>query len=264
MRVPLHKCRGSEERKRSRDSYGAIVKYLALACVIVVLAGCGSKPVTTDFDKLTQDLIYGSLAYSPVNATAAGYHVHNGIPLDELLDDYSPQGMDEQRGFYQGIQRRVDAVDLASLDREQKADLEIIKDALGLSLLELTTIQSYRHNPTIYVELAGSALFNPYMLNYAPKEKRFQQITRRLEKMHGLMEQAKSELVDSPEIWNRVAQEENDGNIELIDKTLRAEVPEAQKADYNRAAGDAIASLRGFNTFLKDTLSKKTPSGQIS
>src|SRR5580692_9271965 len=88
--------------------------------VALLLAGCGAKPITTDFDKLSQDLIYGSLAFSPVNATATGYHVHNGVPLDELLDDYSPQGMDQQRGFYQGIQRRVDAVDVASLDREQK------------------------------------------------------------------------------------------------------------------------------------------------
>jgi hypothetical protein len=93
---------------------------------------------------------------------------------------------------------RVAAVDPASLDREQKADLEIMKDSLGLDLLELNTIQSYKHNPTIYVELAGNALFNPYMLNYAPKEKRFQQITRRLEKMPALFEQAKSELVDAP------------------------------------------------------------------
>jgi uncharacterized protein (DUF885 family) len=231
--------------------------------VALLLAGCGAKPITTDFDKLSQDLIYDSLAFSPVNATATGYHVHNGIPLDELLDDYSPQGMDQQRGFYQGMQTRVMAVDAASLDREQKADLEIMKDALGLSLLELNTIQSFKHNPTIYVELAGNALFSPYMLNYAPKEKRFQQITRRLEKMPALFEQAKSELVDAPEIWNRVAQEENDGNIELIDKTLRAEVPAAQKADYNRAATDAIASLRGFNAYLKDTLSKKTSDWRL-
>jgi len=241
----------------------AAVKYVALSSLLIMLAGCGAKPITTDFDKLSQDVIYGSLAFSPVNATATGYHVHNGIPLDELLDDYSPQGMDQQRGFYQGIQMRVAAVDPASLDREQKADLEILKDSLGLALLELNTIQSYKHNPTIYVELAGNALFNPYMLNYAPKEKRFQQITRRLEKMPALFEQAKSELVDAPEIWNRVAQEENGGNIELIDKTLRAEVPEAQKAGYNRAAEGAIASLRGFNTFLKDSLSKKTSDWRL-
>ncbi len=228
-----------------------------------MLAGCGSKPITTDFEKLTQDFTYGSLALSPVNATATGYHTRNGVPLDELLDDYSPQGMDEQRGFYQSIQMRMNAVDAASLDKEQKADLELMKDAVGLSLLELNTIQSFKHNPTIYVELAGNALFNPYMLNYAPKEKRFEQIVKRMEKMPALFEQAKSELVDAPEIWNRVAREENDGNIELIDKTLRAEAPDSVKASYDRAAGPALDSLRGFSLYLKDTLSKKTSDWRL-
>lgn len=228
-----------------------------------MLAGCGSKPITTDFEKLTQDFTYGSLALSPVNATATGYHSRNGVPLDELLDDYSPQGMDEQRGFYQSIQLRMTAVDSASLDKEQKADLEIMKDAVGLALLELNTIQSFKHNPTIYVELAGNALFNPYMLNYAPKEKRFEQIVKRMEKMPALFEQAKSELVDAPEIWNRVAREENDGNIELIDKTLRAEAPDSVKASYDRAAGPALDSLRGFSAYLKDKLSKKTSDWRL-
>jgi len=37
------------------------------------------------------------------------------------------------------------------------------------------------------------------------------------------MDQAKMNLIDSPEVWTRVAREENDGNIDLIDKTLRRE-----------------------------------------
>ncbi len=235
----------------------------APALAAIALAGCASKPITTDFDKLSQDLVYGSLALSPVSATAAGYHVHNGIPLDELLDDYSAPGVDQQRQFYQGIQMRIMAVDQVSLDKEQKADLEIMKDAIGLALLDLNTIQSFKHNPTVYVELAGNALFNPYMLNYAPKEKRFQQIARRLEKMPALFGQAKSELVDAPEIWNKVAQEENDGNIELIDKTLRAEVPDSVKSEYNRAAGPALDSLRDFSAYLKNNLSKKTSDWRL-
>ncbi len=54
---------------------------------------------------------------------------------------------------------------------------------LGMSLLDLNTIQSFKHNPTMYVELVGNALFSPMVLNYAPKEKRFQQIIKRLEKI---------------------------------------------------------------------------------
>ena len=41
-------------------------------------------------------------------------------------------------------------------------------------------------------------------------------------------------------MWNRVAAEENQGNIDLIDKELRAAVPDAAKTEY---AGAKIASL---------------------
>ena len=42
-----------------------------------------------DFNKLTDDFMYGALALTPVSATQAGYHEHNGMSLDEALDDYS-------------------------------------------------------------------------------------------------------------------------------------------------------------------------------
>ena len=117
-------------------------------------------------------------------------------------------------------------------------------------MLDLNTIQSFKHNPTIYVELAGNALFVPFMLEYAPKEQRFQHIVKRLERMPALFEQAKGNLVDAPEVWNKVAVEENQGTIGLIDKELRTAMSGIQKADYDRAATAAIAALKSFNTFL--------------
>jgi len=66
-------------------------------------------------------------------------------------------------------------------------------------------------------------LFNPFVLEYAPLDTRFGQIVERLSQVPALMDQAKMNLTDSPEVWNRVAREENDGNIDLIDKTLARE-----------------------------------------
>ena len=218
---------------------------------------------TADFEKLTDDLLYGALALSPVSATQIGYHEHNGMPLDEMLDDYSASGIEGQRKFYEGIQSRVNGLNAGSLDKEQQTDLEIIKNQLNLQLLDLNTIQSFKHNPTIYVELAGNALFVPSILEYAPKEQRFRHIVKRLEKMPALFDQAKTNLVDAPDVWNRVAREENDGTIGLIDKDLRAGAPEAQKADYDRAATGALAALKGFNTFLEKELSKKTSDWRL-
>ena len=241
---------------------------LALLC-----AGCsGQKPApaannppasSSDFEKLTDDLLYGSLALSPVSATQAGYHEHNGVQLDDMLDDFSPAGMDAQRKFYEDFQTRVNGWNTGSLDKEQQADLDIMKNELNLYLLDLNTIQSYKHNPTVYVELAGNAVFVPSVLDYAPLDKRFGQIIKRLEKFPTLFDQAKANLTDAPEIWNRVAREENEGNIGLVDKELRSKVPEAQKADYDRAAATAVAALRGFSTFLDKDLSKRTSDWRL-
>jgi uncharacterized protein (DUF885 family) len=240
------------------------MKRLSIFVFVLLLGSCSSRPnPAMDFEKLTQDFIYGSLALSPVSATATGYHVHNGVPLDELLDDYSAGGLDQQRAFYQDFQMRIAALDATKLDKEQRVDLDIIKNNIDLGLLELDTIQSYKHNPTIYVELAGNALFTPYMLNYAPIEKRFDQIIKRLERLPALFDQAKASLLDAPEVWNRVAREENDGNIGLIDKTLRDAAPESRKAAYGQAADKALGAVRDFNAFLKDKLSAHTSDWRL-
>src|SRR6267142_909465 len=212
---------------------------------------------------LVKDFVYGSLALSPVSATQAGYHEHQGVKLDEKLDDFSPTGIETARKFDAGFHDRLAAIDQQALSAEERADYQIIENAIELSLLDLQQIQSYRHNPTIYVELVGNALFSPFVLEYAPLDTRYRQIIQRLLQAPVLMDQAKMNLADSPEVWARVAREENDGNIDLIDKTLRAKAPANLKADFDKAAGPALDSLRSFNSFLKDDLSKRTSDWRL-
>src|ERR1700756_2436335 len=139
------------------------MKRFLVASLTVAFVSCSSRSnPAMEFDKLTQDFLYGSLALSPVSATATGYHVHNGVPLDELVDDFSAGGLDQQRNFYRDFRLRIAALDITKLDQEQRVDLDIIKNNIDLALLDLDTIQSYKHNPTVYVELAGNALYTPY------------------------------------------------------------------------------------------------------
>jgi uncharacterized protein (DUF885 family) len=216
-----------------------------------------------DFSKLTEEFVYGSLALSPVSATVAGYHEHQGVRLDEKLDDYSSIGIHEQRQFYSSFRDRLALIKPETLAPEERADFQIIQNQVELALLDLNLIDSFFHNPTIYVELVGNALFNPFVLEYAPLETRYRHIIQRLFKVPELMQQARRNLSDSPEVWNRVAQEENDGNIDLIDKTLRERVPAALKADFDRAAAPALAALRNFNKYLKEDLSRRTTDWRL-
>ena len=133
-------------------------------------AGCAGQ---TGSSSLTDDFVYGSLALSPVGATAAGYHEHKGVKLDEQIDDFSAAGIDQQHKFYSDFHNRLAAIQQDSLSAEDRADYQIIDNQVNLSLLELDKIQSYRHNPTVYVELVGNALFNPFVLEYAPLDQRY-------------------------------------------------------------------------------------------
>jgi uncharacterized protein (DUF885 family) len=230
--------------------FGAII---VLIVSVLIAAGCGSPE--RDFSKLADEFVYSTLAFSPVAATAAGLHQYQGQNLDEQLDDLSPSALGHQRDYYQRFRKRLaDEVKPDALSAESRADLHIIQNQIALALLDLEETQSYLHNPTMYVELVGNALFTPLTLEYAPLPIRMRQIVARLGKLPLLLDQARSNLSSSPDIWTKVAAEENEGNIALIDKTIRAAVPADQHADFDRAAGPALAALRAFQVFLEHSL----------
>jgi uncharacterized protein (DUF885 family) len=147
-------------------------------------------------------------------------------------------------------------VDAASLNAEDRADFDILQDQVSLSLLEIDTIQNYKHNPTLYVELIGNALYSPFVLKYADDAARFRHIISRMKKIPLLVEQAQRQLVSSPEIWTTVAQGENEGNIALIDQEMRAAVPAELREEYDEAAKGAVNALHQLNDFLKLQLSR--------
>jgi uncharacterized protein (DUF885 family) len=246
------------------------IQSLKFACLLVGAMACPSVWAATanapagaktgsesPFEQLVDDFVFGTLALSPTNATGVGYHVHRGSNLDDMLDDFSPEGIAAARALQSDIEARIARLDTAALDPEQRADIDIMHNALGASRLELDEIQSYRHNPTVYVELLGNGLYSPYVLQYAPAPERYRHIINRLLKVPELIRQAEANLQDAPEAWNLVARDENAGNIGLINTTLRDNCPPGERMRFDQAAVPAIAALEAFNHWLADTLGEK-------
>jgi hypothetical protein len=69
---------------------------------------------------------------------------------------------------------------VASLGPEDAADWRLIDDQIGQQLLELDRIQNYKHNPTVYVETLGSAIFQPFTDDYAAENVRLGDILSRI------------------------------------------------------------------------------------
>ncbi len=225
---------------------------------LALLTGCaGRTPPADTVAKMSEEFVYGALAQSPVSATGAGYHRHGGQPLDALLDDYSPAGIAESRAFLLRFRERAARLPAEGLSPQDRADREIVANQIAQGLLELDVLQNWRHNPTLYVELIGNALFTPLTLEYAPEADRFRHIIERLKRVPRLLEQARANLVNAPAIWTQVAIEENQGNLALIDQEIRGQVPPGLRAEYDPAASAALDAVRAFETYLKSELAQR-------
>jgi uncharacterized protein (DUF885 family) len=218
------------------------------------------------FAALSDQFMKESLALSPTSASAAGYHVHRDpatgkdVALDALLDDMSLESIAKQRAFYGTWRERFRTeTPPADLDAEDAADWQLLDDQIGLNLLEFDKIQSYKHNPTVAVELIGNALFLPLTQNYAPHDVRVSQVLSRVRQIPALLNQVKLYLADADPVWVATAVEENAGNMDLIRTTIAQEIPAGSplKAPYDEAAPTAIAALSDYSQWLQNDLGKR-------
>lgn len=222
------------------------------------------------FMQLADAFMKESLALSPANASQAGYHKHvdsktgKTIMLDAELDDVGAEGMTAQSKFYRDWRNRFQTeTPLSSLGAQDSADYRLIDDQIALNLLEFEKIQNYRHNPTVYVELLGNALFLPLTQDYAPKEVRVGDVISRIGQIPRFLDQAKSQLLDSDPIFISTAIDENGGNVSMVE-SLATDIPpgSALKSKYEAVAPAAKKALNDFSDWMKDDLAKRSTNGR--
>jgi uncharacterized protein (DUF885 family) len=225
-----------------------------------------ARPSAQKFAELSDRFMKDSLALSPTSASQAGYHKHvdpktgKTIELDALLDDFSLESVAAQRAFYEHWRERFrKETPVTALDAQDAADWQLIDDQIGLNLLEFDKIQNYRHNPTVAVELIGNALFLPLTQNYASHDIRVGHVLSRVSAIPLLLTQVKQYLNDADPIFVSTAVQENDGNIDLIENTIAAEIPAGSplKAQYDKVAPAAIAALKDFSLWLQNDLARR-------
>lgn len=242
--------------------------------LLITLAAMGQKKTMptdtaqrdTKFAKMAEQYMYESLVISPVSASYAGYHKHTDpktgktIELDAIFDDVSPKGYDEQIAFYTGWQKRFrNEIDPKSLSLQDQADWRLIDDNIALSLLQLQKIQPQKYNPTTQVELIGNGLFLPLSQNYAPEPVRVGHVLSRVEAIPQFLAATKQALAEADPVFIATAKMENDGNIDLIETTLKEKIPAGSDLmkRYDTVAPKAIAALKEFNDWLDTNLAKR-------
>jgi uncharacterized protein (DUF885 family) len=251
-----------------------IIFLLSLTSLLVTAQNMKStssnKAANAKFAEMTDQFVKDSLALSPVSASQAGYHkhadpkTHKAIDLDAQLDDVGTQGIAAQEKFYREWRARFQAeTPIASLNAQDAADFRLIDDQIALNLLEFDSIQSYKHNPTGYVELIGNGLFLPLTQNYDTQEVRVGDVISRIGQIPRFLDQAKSQLTDADPIFISTAVDENEGNLNLLD-TVAAEIPAGSplRAQFDKVAPAARKALTDFNAWMQNELAKQPTHGR--
>jgi uncharacterized protein (DUF885 family) len=200
--------------------------------------------------------ILTSLRYQPVEATQAGYHGEPGAPLDNELDDSSPETIAAERGLF--IAGKICFAAAKASTPEEGADLALLRDNIESTLFQLDVLQGYRYRPQDYVEMIGSGLFFPLTSTEGTEQARLSSVLARMEQIPKILDQARHNIKDADPVFIDTALEENAGDTGVIDQIggmIHAGSP--LRSRYDAASKAARASLDSYAAWLKDDLAHR-------
>lgn len=232
---------------------------LLAATLITALAACqkseaptapadaGATAATTDtakadaaFAELSKRALDGWLQLSPVSATQIGEHRYDGE-----LDDLSAAGRQKGLDFSKKILADLDALDVATISRENQVDAAILRNQLQYDIWTSETLQSWAWDPQVYSNLAGSALYGLMAREFAPLPERLKSATARMQKLPGLLAQARENLDPArvPKVHADTVAKQNAGILSIVETFITPNLKELPDADRQQAES-AIEGLK--------------------
>jgi len=197
--------------------------------------------------------------YLPTNPSAAtSYGIHK---YDGKLEDYSRTGIARQVEALKTWERRVAAVDPASLSLYIRGDRDLVLNNIRSSLLTLQAIRPWEKNPDFYSSGITSSAFTLMERKFAPPETRLRDLVSREKQMPAALRAARANLENPPKIYTEIALEQLPGLISFFRNDVPAAFTDvsdkALKKEFAASNAAVIEALGDYAAWLKkDVLPK--------
>jgi uncharacterized protein (DUF885 family) len=219
--------------------------------------GAASTPAAGSGDQafraLARQAIDDRLRRNPSGATDLGVHTY-----DHQLEDLSQTAIAAESKALAEFRARVSGIDPAGLSAEAQLDREQIVRAFDAGILANDVIKPWATNPDAYSAAVTNGAYVVMKRSYAPAADRLRALVDRENKMPGVLDEARRNLVNPPRIYTEIAIEQIDGNINFFKKDVPAaftDVTDAALRETFKTSNDAvIAALGKYKTFLKADL----------
>lgn len=202
------------------------------------------------FEKLVDDYFAASFKANPNFATEAGFHDYDG-QLNTKSETVINARIEELKSF----KDKIEKVDEKQLGKIEKLDRVMLLSDANAQLLELESIQNWRHNPDSYSSDASAEIFSLIKRNFAPPAERLRSVISREKQIPVLLENARKNLTATPKIYTQVALEQLPGTIgffkNAVPDAFVGVTDPALRAEFEKSNQDVIAALESYQTFLK-------------
>ena len=227
---------------------------LALLACCVPPASAATGQADARFDALSKRYVEEFGRYAPVSATQLGDH-----RFDSELDDLSAAGRARTLAWTRVVLAELQAIDRAQLSRSSQVDAAMLDNQLRYSIWAEEKYRDWSWDPLLYTQLAGQSLYGLLARDFAPLPERLRSLTSRLEKLPGLLEQMRANIVPGrvPAIHAETAVKQNPGVLSLVDELVvpnLGQLPAGDRERLEKSIANARAALQVHQEWLEKQL----------
>ena len=234
-----------------------MTRRVTLAAVVVYAAvvACSGSAATEDaaFRAIAKGAIDDFMRRNPSAATDLGIHTYNA-----QLDDLSRAAIADESKALAGFRALAAAIDPSTLSLDAQLDREQLIHALDAGILANDAIRQWATNPDLYSGAVTNAAYVLMKRPFAPAAERLKALIAREGRMPALLEDARRNLSNPPEIYTQIALEQIDGNIDFFKNDVPAAFDEVKdqelRAAFSKSNEAVVAALGEYKAYLKSTV----------
>jgi uncharacterized protein (DUF885 family) len=189
--------------------------------------------------------------HKPFDATRLGNHDY-----DDRLDDLSAEARAADRERTRAALAELPKkIDYKKLSRAGQIDYEILKHDLERSVWLAENFKPFENDPLVYNEYISDSVYLLLTQSSLPRERNVKNAASRMAFIPKIVEAAKANLRNPPEVYVKTAIARNKGAIAFYESGIYevgGETP--QLSEIKPVAGKILPVLKDYQKFLEDDL----------
>src|SRR5215510_7961700 len=223
--------------------------------MFILIVSCQSKQEGNAMSSFVDEYFDALFEWSPSTATSIGFHQY-----DSKIEDFSQAAISRRIDRLKQLESGLMRARTEKLTVDEEIDADIVGSQIKAELLDIETLQTWRHNPMNYVGLPGGSIDGLMKRNFAPPAERLRSMVSRLKGVPVLMEAMKTNVHNPPHEFTDLAFRIAHGSVGFFKDTVAMWAKDAAGNDtallqeFDSANAAAVGSLDEAATWLEKTL----------